>query len=134
MKKILRDIILYSLALYILTASTPAVKVSGNVEVYLIAGTVLALANNLIRPTLSAITLPFVILSLGLFSFVISAVILFVLTKAYPAVSVHGFNLDAVKLPGVELPPIYISTILSYLVVSVIIELVRRIVGWLFQE
>jgi len=56
---------------------------------FLLAGLVLGLANALIRPVLLFITLPLNLLTLGLFTFVVNAVILYLVAALTP-LEVHG--------------------------------------------
>lgn len=133
MKRILGDIVLYTLILYFVANATPAMKITGGLESYFFAGVVLAIANTLIKPILNIIAIPFMMMSLGLFVFILNGLILFGLTVVYPAVSVHGFNLNSIDIP-VALPSVYIPTILSYVVLSVIIEVIRRVVSMFYSE
>jgi putative membrane protein len=70
----------------------------------LIAGVLLGLVNALVRPLLLLLTLPFTLLTLGLFIFVVNA-ICFGLTAAL----VPGFNLDG-----------FLAAFLGALVVTVV--------------
>lgn len=51
---------------------------SGGIKEYLIAGSVLGLLNLVVKPILKLISTPFIILTLGLFTIVINALILWV--------------------------------------------------------
>jgi putative membrane protein len=56
----------------------------------LIGAVVLALANTLLKPVLFVLTLPFTILTLGLFLFVLNALMLWVTTLVVPGLRVDG--------------------------------------------
>lgn len=56
----------------------------------LIGAIVLALVNTLLKPILFVLTLPFTILSLGLFLFVLNALMLWLTAKLVPGMRVHG--------------------------------------------
>jgi putative membrane protein len=60
-------------------------------EAYVIAGVVLALANWLIKPVLTLVTLPLVILTLGLFVLVINIAMVALTAWITPNFSIHGF-------------------------------------------
>jgi len=55
-----------------------------------IAVVVLGLLNTFIKPFLTAISFPFLILSLGLFSIIIHAIVFFLLTIFIPDISVYA--------------------------------------------
>ncbi|GIW38608.1 MAG: phage holin family protein [Meiothermus ruber] len=58
---------------------------------YLLAGLVFGLANALLKPVLLLLTLPFNILTLGLFTLVVNAVILLIVASLTP-LEVRGFG------------------------------------------
>jgi putative membrane protein len=57
----------------------------------LIASVVLALVNTLVKPVLFVITLPFTIVTLGLFLFVLNALMLWLTSILVPGFRVSGF-------------------------------------------
>lgn len=68
----------------------PAVKIDSFVTALLLA-LVLAILNALVKPLLVLFTLPATILTLGLFLFVINAVIILLAAKIVPGFKVDGF-------------------------------------------
>lgn len=79
-----------TVALYVAFYIVPGFVVSGSVEHYLIAGVVLALLNMLVRPVLKVISFPIILLTLGLFTFVINALMLWALDYLLGFVSIEG--------------------------------------------
>jgi putative membrane protein len=61
-------------------------------KAYLIAAIVLAIANSTIRPVLKLVTFPLVILTAGLFTFVINIAMIALTAWITPNFSVHGFS------------------------------------------
>lgn len=62
-----------------------------NVFVAILAAIVISLLNNFIRPILIVLTLPFTLVSMGLFLLVINAVIILLASKIVPHFGVDGF-------------------------------------------
>ena len=62
-----------------------------NVFVAILAAIVISLLNNFIRPILIVLTLPFTIVSMGLFLLVINAIIILLASKIVPNFYVDGF-------------------------------------------
>ena len=62
-----------------------------NVFVAILAAMVISLLNNFIRPILIVLTLPFTLVSMGLFLLVINAVIILLASKIVPNFAVDGF-------------------------------------------
>ncbi len=92
MTRFLWRTLINALALYVVSAIFPKLIFfsSGGVGDYLIAGAVLGLANAILRPVLLLLTLPFNILTFGLFSFVVNAVVL-LLVANYTKLETGGF-------------------------------------------
>jgi len=57
----------------------------------LLAGLILALFNAILKPILKLISLPLIIVSLGLFSLLINAVLLWLLAQFLPELKIVGF-------------------------------------------
>lgn len=79
-------------ALAILTAAyiLPGVHVSGFMSAFVLA-LVLGIINAVIKPVLIILTLPITILTLGLFTLVINALLIMLATLIVPGFSVDGF-------------------------------------------
>ena len=132
-KSFIRDFTFFLAILYLLSNLSPALTVTGPFQNYVIAASILTIAHNLIKPILSILTFPMAMLSLGLFTYILSALILFGITQVFGAVNVFGFNTSDLKIPF-NLPSIYIPKPLSYLVLSVIIEITRKFFKIIYQE
>lgn len=107
---ILISLVLNALALIATTYIVPGFHVD-NFMTALIAGIVLGLINAFIRPILAFISAPITILTLGLFSFVINAVVLYLASLVVP-----GFKLDSIMsaiIGGVVLA--FVATIIASL-------------------
>lgn len=87
MNTILR-IIGNSVALYAATWAVSGFIIQGTWQQYLIAGIALGILNLTIRPILKAFSMPLIILTLGLFTIVINAIILWLVDYAFDFVAV----------------------------------------------
>lgn len=79
-----------ALAIYLAVYLVPGVTLAGGWKTLLIAGLVLSLINALITPVLRLISLPFIIITFGLFSLVINILAVWLLTKFIPQISISG--------------------------------------------
>jgi putative membrane protein len=86
--RFLARVILNALAIGVAAWLVPGVQLSGPAPA-IIAGILLGVVNALVRPVLFVLTLPFTLLTLGLFIFIVNA-ICFALTAAL----VPGFDLS----------------------------------------
>jgi len=83
--------VINALALAAIPYLVPSVTVSG-VGTALIAAALLALVNTLIRPLFILLTLPLTILTLGLFTLVINALLFWFVASFVEGFSVGGFG------------------------------------------
>ncbi|WP_054694052.1 phage holin family protein [Geotalea toluenoxydans] len=79
-----------ALAIAVTAYLLPGVKLSGFLAAIITAG-VLGLINAIIKPLLFLLTLPINILTLGLFTLVINAVLIMLTSAIVPGFSVSGF-------------------------------------------
>ncbi|PIV08240.1 hypothetical protein COS52_03770 [Candidatus Roizmanbacteria bacterium CG03_land_8_20_14_0_80_39_12] len=87
---ILVNLLINGLAVYITAQVLPGVTVS-NFITAIIVSVVWALVNTLIKPILFILTLPATILTLGLFTFVINALMVYLVATFVPGFHVSGF-------------------------------------------
>jgi putative membrane protein len=110
------------------------VRVSGGLPVYIAGGIVLSLLFMIVRPILRIITLPLNIITLGLFSFVINAVILYLLTVFVPNISISAFIFKGLSFLGFVVPGFPVNGFFSFIFASVIISLVVGFLKWLIEK
>jgi putative membrane protein len=77
-------------AVFLAANLVPGIAVSG-FGAALIAGVILGFVNAVIKPILIVLTLPFTIVTLGLFIFVVNAVCLALVAWLVPGFSISGF-------------------------------------------
>lgn len=118
MKSIVRSLVLTILSILILSWFLPGVSVTNTVTLIL-AGIVLTLLNAIVRPFLKIIFLPVNILTLGLFGWIINALVLFLATWMVP-----GFVVGPVTILGFTF-----GKIASLIVVSFALSLVGSFLG-----
>jgi len=83
--------IIMTLTLMVVGLILPGVHIT-NVFVAIFAAVVIAMLNNFLRPVLLLLTLPFTIVTMGLFIFVVNAIIIWLAAKIVPSFSIDGFG------------------------------------------
>ncbi|MDR3240051.1 MAG: phage holin family protein [Clostridiales bacterium] len=91
MKRLLINWVLSAICLYVIAWLFPGITLSGFMSA-MIAALVLGLVNALIKPIISLLTLPLTIVTLGLFSLVINALMLMLTSHVVSGFSVNGFG------------------------------------------
>jgi putative membrane protein len=132
MKTILRNVLLYAFSLYLTSQLFEGLVLHEGMRTLIIGGILLAIGFNILKPILSIISLPFNLLTLGLFSILIIAFILFLITLIYPSIEVRAFTFSGISIWGIEVHKFYVSYLLSYCLISVTIYLITKLINWLF--
>jgi putative membrane protein len=88
----------------------PGIEVA-NLTTALITAVVLSVANLTIRPILFVLTLPLTLISFGLFSFIINALILWFVGKVVEGFEVGGFIPALIGATAISLVSYFISKI-----------------------
>lgn len=134
MKSIVRKITFYGFSLFLLTQIFSGVKISGGLQTYIIGGTALSLIFLIIKPILNIVTLPLNIMTLGLFSFLINAVILYLLTILVPSISISAFVFNGFSFAGFIIPKFFINTFFAFIVSSVVLSVFVGALTWLTER
>lgn len=88
--QIIVALVLNALALMATAYIVPGFHVS-SFTTALLAAVVLGVVNTFIKPVLALITLPITLITLGLFSFVVNAVVLFIVSAVVPGLTLDGW-------------------------------------------
>jgi putative membrane protein len=88
--RFLLRLILNGVAVFVAAHVVPGITVQGPVAA-LIAGAILGVVNALVRPLLILLTLPFTLVTLGLFLFVVNAICLGLVAWLVPGLALSGF-------------------------------------------
>ena len=89
--RFLLRLLLNGVAVFLAANLIPGISVAGP-GTALIAGIILGFVNAIVRPVLFLLTLPFTILTLGLFIFVLNAICLALAAWLVPGFTVSGFG------------------------------------------
>ncbi|HEU4830506.1 MAG TPA: phage holin family protein [Gemmatimonadales bacterium] len=108
---------LNTLALYVAVRLVPEIRFDGGVGQFLLVGLVFGAVNTLLRPLLTILTCPLVVLTLGLFTLVINALMLLA-TGWLSARWDLGFSVDG-----------FVAALLGGIVVSIASTLLALVLG-----
>lgn len=131
MRSILRRIIFYSVALFLTSQALGGVKVSGGFVGYVTGGVVLSLLFLLLKPVLAILTLPLNIVTLGLFSFITNAIILYLLTVFVPGISISAFKFSGFSFWGFVIPQFAVNGFFAFIVASIFLSVIIGFLRWL---
>lgn len=132
-KTIIRSIVFNSTALFLLSLTFTGLKINGGFGNLLLAGVSLSLISLLAKPILNIISLPFNLITFGLFSFITNAIILYLLTVFYPSVSIASFTFKGFSFVGFVVPVIYFNTFFAFVFLAFGLSLILSFLKWLTQ-
>lgn len=124
---------IHTLAIFLLTQILPGVAVSGGLLTLFIAGFSLTILDLLVKPILNIISFPINLVTLGLFSIVTNAIILYLLTVFVPNVAISSFTFPGAELGGVTLSKMEFSTLATFIFASVTLSVIVTVINWLIE-
>src|SRR3989344_2115270 len=127
MKYLLRVFLFNSFSLWLVSEIFPALSITGGWHVLLLAGIVLALLMLLVAPILKILFLPINLLTFGLLSWTINVIVLYLLTVFVPWVRVEAWEFGGFSFGGFVIPAISFSLIASYILVSLSLYLLVKV-------
>ncbi len=94
MKKLVSNLIVGALGLYLASVLVPGVLIEpeNKIKIIILAGLVLGVINFLLRPIVNLITLPFRILTFGLFGLIINMGLVWLVDFIFPELTVSGLS------------------------------------------
>src|SRR5437867_5309052 len=126
-KAIIREILMNSLLLYIIPYAFPGLHITGDYQSYALGGVALTIGFLILRPLLKIVTLPFNLLTLGIFSSFINIIVLYIVTLYYPKISITAFTFPGFAYKNFAIPSFYVPLLLSYALISATIYLIKKI-------
>ena len=134
MKSILRRIVFYAVSLFLTSQIVTGLTISGGVGTYFIGAAALSVLFLIVKPILSIVTLPLNIITLGLFSFLINSVILYLLTIFVPDISISAFTFKGFDFAGFVIPSFSINTFFAFIVASILLSFIVGFLRWLTKK
>lgn len=122
LRRIVAHIIANAVALYFVGVILDGnFVITGGWKGYLIAALIFGILNGIVKPILKLLSLPFVLISAGLFIFVINMFLVWFAKYA----------LDVLKFEGVS---ITVNGFFNYLIAGFLIALLNMVIGWLLKK
>jgi putative membrane protein len=133
MKSLLRTLLLNIAVVFFAAWILPGLSYSGNFQILVLAAVALGLVNMIVRPIVKLITLPINLLTLGIFSWLVNVLMLYLVTRLVPGFEIAAFHFGGWTYQGLILPAMEVGLLSSYILSSFLISLLTSILGWLFD-
>jgi putative membrane protein len=134
MKTILRNTVFNAISLFILSEIIAGVKITGGIKTLIISGLILSILFRLLRPILNLFSLPLNMVTLGLFSFFLNAILLYILTVLIPNVSISAFTFTGYSVAGFVVPSMHYGSIFAYVVAAAALSIIMNFFDWLISR
>lgn len=131
MKSLTRSVAISALSLFLLDQTVGGVHISGGIFTYILAGVLLSVLNTFLRPLLKLVTLPLNIATLGAFTIIINALILYLLTVLVPQISISPFSFNGVTFAGIIIPKIAFNSLFAHIVSATVLSGILTAIRWL---
>lgn len=134
MKNFIRRVLVYAFALFFLSEAIDGVAISGGLQTYIFGGVVFALLYMFLKPVLHIVALPFNLITMGWFSFIINALLLYLLTVLVPDISITSFVFSGFTFVGFVIPKISLVGIFAFVVSSIVLSGLVGFLYWLMDK
>ena len=134
MKPLLRSVLINLLVLYLCGLVYPGLEIKHDIKVLVSAAVVWFLLNKFVKPIIKLLLLPINLITLNLFSWVVSMLTLFLLQIAVGDVQIKAYNFPGINFEGFVVPAIYINVFFSYFITSTLLNSMVNFVKWLISK
>lgn len=133
MRYLVQQFVILLTALFVSSSIFAGLIIKGGLIQYLYDAVLLVLGFVVVRPIINIIALPFNALTLGVFSIFSTVIVLFLLTLTDRNFIIQPFVFNGVSFLGYGIPSFHLNIFLSYLIISVTIQLVYKFLMNLFE-
>ncbi len=133
MKRFLKRFFITTLSLYLIVLFIPGVSLNDGLKPLLISALALTFLNKLAKPLLKLLFLPFNLVTLGLFRWLINVITLYLLTIIVPSLTIQAFTFNGFSWSSLTIPSFDLGTFYAYVLVSFVLGLTTSFLRWLIK-
>lgn len=132
MKTLLRTYVIHLAALWmVVSLLQSSITIGTGVESFLLAGVLLAVFNLLLKPILKLLFLPVNLLTLGLFSIVINALVFYLFLKVLPEGHISSWVFPGISYLGITIKEISFNETATVVLASFLVNAVTNFLSYL---
>jgi putative membrane protein len=133
MKRFIRHYAIDTYALYLVSRTAHGLLFDSWPKTLLIAGLAIMGTSLLAKPVINLLLLPLNIVTFGLFRWVSSAVIIYIVTLIVPGFKVVGFNFPGYSSAWIDIPALSFTGVAAYIGFSFIFSLITSFIYWIVK-
>lgn len=134
MKDFLRQSLINSFSLYLVSSIFPGLAVPPLVFSLIWAGIIFTLINRLVKPIIKLILLPINLITLGLFGWLANVLVLLIATRLVDSLTFTGFVSSAFTYSGFSVPSLTFSPFVVLIIASFLLSLTFNLLDRLLIE
>lgn len=134
MKSILRSVFLNVSTLFIVSRFYEGLSIKNDLKTFISAAVVWWLLNKIIKPIIKLLLLPINLITLGLFSWAVNAITIFLLQIVIKDITIHAYTFPGLFYQGFTIPTISFNLLFSYIITSFILYITHAILVWLMKS
>lgn len=131
MKRIIRIFFISLLAIWLAAKIIGGFSYEGGSQTLILAAAAFTVINIFIRPLLRLFFLPLNVLTLGLFSWVVNVLVLYLLVLIIPQVNIQAFDFPGFSRQGFVIPAMRLTFLTTLIVSSFVISGISGFFNWL---
>lgn len=131
MKSLLRNFLIHLMTIWFVTVILPGFSYEGGIKTLVLAAAGLMLINIMVVPLLKIMFLPLNLLTLGLFTWVINVVGLYMLVTIVPAVKLMPYSFPGANIDGIVIPSADLNTLMVAILASFLVGFTSHFLQWL---
>jgi len=132
MKKILRNALFAALSFLALAYVYPGFKFE-NPKAMVLAAVGFSFFYLFVRPILKIFSLPFNLLTFGIFSLFINVILIYLILTIVPGFKIVPFQFAGLEVAGFNLPAFYLNSFMSALAASIALSFLTSLFFWIFS-
>lgn len=132
MKHYLRKLIIVFLSLYLAYSLVPTIHLGNDPKNILIVIAAFFFVGIVIRPIFSLILIPLNFITVGLVSFVLNALTIFVITTFLSGISIGAYSFPGIRMGSIILQPTSLNQITTIILVAAIITVSQKALHLIF--
>lgn len=133
MKRILRNFLINIVSLSLTARLIPGLVLEGGIKTLFISSFIFMIINMLVVPILKIMFLPLNLLTLGIFSWAVNVLALYLLTSIVSNLKLVPYRFEGAVIQGVVIPSMDINVLFVAILASFMVGLISHFLHWLLK-
>ena len=134
MKNLIRQSLINAFSLFTVASFFSGLIIPENLLDLIWVGAIFTLITVLVKPLIKLFLLPINLITIGLFRWLASVIVLFLLVRIVDTISIIAFTSSPISKGGFSIPSIHLTSTLSLVLVSFLLSLVFNLFNSILVE